>query len=115
MAVNATVSLYHGIKSGIKCRSFGVGLGVFAMSFGASFVTGQNVSRLLDESIGRAAENVFDATVGFGANLCSTNAAAYAVRGTNAKNTSQYSTSKTSTNMGHYYGLERGLSRGMAR
>ena len=86
IVVNAIISAYNGVKTGIKCKSVGAGIGTFAISFGASFVSGDMLSNSLEDSLSKAAINVFDATFGLGANLCATNVTAHTERQSVVKN-----------------------------
>ena len=119
ISINAALSLYSGITTGIKCDSFGAGFAVFTLSFGASFVSGKRVSNLFDGGISKLSQYVTDLTLGLGANMLAPNVAADLERNVNKRKNSLSSNSaiktKSKLSKGHHCGSELGLSRGAPR
>ena len=119
ISINAALSLYSGITTGIKCNSFGAGLAVFTLSFGASFVTGKNISNLFDGGISVLSQHVTDLTLGLGANMLAPNVAADMERNANKRTNSLSSNAvikpKSKPIKGHHYGSEWSLNWGAPR
>ena len=119
ISVNAVMSLCNGIKTVIKCNSFGAGLAVFTLSFGASFVTGKNISNLFDGGISVLSQYVTDLTLGLGANMLAPNVAADMERNANKQANDPSSNivakPKSKLSRGHHYGSEWGLNWGAPR
>ena len=115
IVVNAIISAYNGVKTGIKCKSVGAGIGTFAISFGASFVSGDLLSNSLEDSLSKAAINVFDATFGLGANLCATNVTAYTERQSAVKNKKASNGNKVSVSSSKHRDWRGGFDNGTTR
>lgn len=115
IVVNAIISAYNGVKTGIKCKSVGAGIGTFAISFGASFVSGDMLSNSLEDSLSKAAINVFDATFGLGANLCATNVTAHTERQSVVKNKKASNGNKVSVSSSKHRDWRGGFDNGTTR
>jgi hypothetical protein len=114
-AANAIISAYNGMKAGIKCKSFGAGIGTFAISFGASFVSGDLLSKGLEYSLSKASINVFDATFGLGANLCAANVSAYVESQSAEKNKRSGNNNKVTVSSSKHQNWRGGYYNGTPR